>query len=69
MTYLIVLAALFIERVLQQTRPQRRHRWFGRYFDRFSASPVVDDALAPVWRSLAVWVAIIAGGSLVAALA
>jgi len=31
--------------------------------------PVVEDALALVWRSLAMWVAIIAGGSLVAALA
>ena len=31
--------------------------------------PVVEDALALVWRSLAVWMAVIAGGSLVAALA
>jgi len=31
--------------------------------------PVVEDALALVWRSLAMWVAVIAGGSLVAALA
>lgn len=31
--------------------------------------PVVEDALALVWRSLAVWVTVIAGGSLVAALA
>lgn len=31
--------------------------------------PVVEDALALVWRSLAMWVAVIGGGSLVAALA
>lgn len=31
--------------------------------------PVVEDALALVWRNLALWVATIAGGSLVAALA
>lgn len=31
--------------------------------------PVVEDALALVWRSLAMWVTVIAGGSLVAALA
>lgn len=31
--------------------------------------PVVEDALALVWRSLTVWVVVIAGGSLVAALA
>jgi len=34
-----------------------------------AAPPVVEDALALVWRSLAVLIAIIAGGSLVAALA
>ena len=32
-------------------------------------APVVEDALALVWRSLAMWVTVIAGGSLVAALA
>jgi membrane protein required for beta-lactamase induction len=31
--------------------------------------PAVEDALALVWRSLAMWLAVIAGGSLVAALA
>lgn len=31
--------------------------------------PVVEDALALVWRSLAAWVAVIGGGSLIAALA
>jgi hypothetical protein len=30
---------------------------------------VVEDALALVWRSLAVWLAVLAAGSLVAALA
>jgi len=34
------------------------------------ASPrLVEDALALVWRSLAIWAALIAGGGLVAALA
>ena len=32
-------------------------------------APVVEDALALVWRSLAMWLTVIAGGSLVAALA
>jgi membrane protein required for beta-lactamase induction len=38
-------------------------------FDATLVPPVVEDALALVWRSLAMWVTVIAGGSLVAALA
>lgn len=38
-------------------------------FDAALVPPVVEDALALVWRSLAMWVTVIAGGSLVAALA
>ena len=36
MTFLSVLAALFIERVLQQHRPQRRHQWFVLYCGRLA---------------------------------
>ena len=38
-------------------------------FDAESIPPVVEDALALVWRSLAFWIAVIAAGSLVVALA
>lgn len=31
--------------------------------------PLVEDALAPAWRSLAMWVTVIGGGSLIAAMA
>lgn len=31
MTFLTVLLALFVERVLRQHRPQRQHRWFDTY--------------------------------------
>ena len=31
MTLLILLAALFVERVMREYRPERTHRWFGRY--------------------------------------
>lgn len=37
--------------------------------DNLSMAPVVEDALALVWRSLTLWVAVIGAGSLVAALA
>jgi len=39
------------------------------YTDPMLIPPVVEDALALVWRSLAMWVAVVGGGSLVAALA
>lgn len=41
----------------------------GGVLDSTLVPPVVEDALALVWRSLAMWVAVIAGGSLVAVLA
>ena len=37
MTFLSVLFALFIERVLEQYRPERRHAWFGGYCRRMSS--------------------------------
>ena len=40
----------------------------GESVDAALIPPVVEDALALVWRSLAMWVTVIAGGSLVAAL-
>ena len=36
MTFLTVLLALFIERVLRQHRPQRQHRWFDTYCARLA---------------------------------
>lgn len=36
MTFLAVLAALFIERVLQRQRTERQHRWFDAYCSRLS---------------------------------
>jgi len=41
----------------------------GGPFDTTLVPPVVEDALALVWRSLAMWVTVVAGGSLIAALA
>lgn len=38
MTFLTVLVALFIERVLRQHRPQRQHRWFDTYCARLANS-------------------------------
>ena len=38
MTFLTVLLALFIERVMRQHRPQRQHRWFDRYCERLVTS-------------------------------
>lgn len=36
MTFLTVLLALFIERVVEQHRPQREHRWFDGYCRRLA---------------------------------
>lgn len=38
MTFLTVLLALFIERVMQQHRPEREHRWFDAYCTRLTSA-------------------------------
>ncbi|MCB1801709.1 MAG: regulatory signaling modulator protein AmpE [Gammaproteobacteria bacterium] len=37
MTFLSILIALLFERTLENSRPQRRHRWFDRYCSRLSS--------------------------------
>lgn len=63
MTFLTVLLALFIERVLRQHRPQRRHHWFDACCSRLASASFAQ------WLTARPWGAVIAGGSLVAALA
>lgn len=52
MTFLTVLAALFIERVLSQHRPQRRHAWFERYSDWLAGSSAARRLLDRPWGAL-----------------
>ncbi|MCG6967091.1 MAG: regulatory signaling modulator protein AmpE [Chromatiaceae bacterium] len=52
MTFLIVLLALFVERVLQQQRPRRQHRWFDSYCRRLSAATFAQGLLARPWGAV-----------------
>ena len=52
MTFLTVLLALFIERVLQQHRPQREHRWFDAYCGRLVAVSFTQWLMARPWGAL-----------------
>jgi AmpE protein len=49
MTFLTVLLALFIERVLQLHRPQREHRWFGSYCRRLARASSGQWLLSRPW--------------------
>ena len=49
MTFVTVLLALFIERVLQQYRPQRQHRWFDRYCGNLSRAAFGQWLMASPW--------------------
>lgn len=49
MTFLTVLLALFIERVVQRHRPQRHHRWFDGYCRRLAAAPFVQWLMRRPW--------------------
>ncbi len=49
MTILTVLAALFVERVLQQHRPQRRHAWFDGYCSSLMRSPLGSRLMSAPW--------------------
>ena len=52
MTFLTVLLALFIERVLQQHRPQRQHRWFDRYCASLSRASFAQWLMASPWGAI-----------------
>lgn len=52
MTFLSILAALFIERVLIQQRPPRRHSWFDAYCSRLSAATFTQWLLSRPWGPL-----------------
>jgi AmpE protein len=52
MTFLTVLLALFIERVLQQHRPRRQHRWFDRYCASLSRASFAKWLMASPWGAI-----------------
>jgi AmpE protein len=52
MTFLTILIALFIERVSQQHRPSRRHRWFDVYCRRLSGVGFLESLIARRWGAL-----------------
>lgn len=52
MTFLSVLAALFIERVLQRHRPQRRHHWFALYCERLVGWSWAQRVMARPWGAV-----------------
>lgn len=54
MTFLSVLLALFIERVLQQHRPQRQHRWFDSYCRRLAGASFAQWVMASAWGAILV---------------
>jgi AmpE protein len=49
MTFLIVLSALFVERVLQRHRPERHHRWFDAYCRRLAGNTFARSMMARPW--------------------
>jgi len=49
MTFLTVLLALFVERVLRQHRPERRHRWFDTYCQRLAQASFAQWLIAQPW--------------------
>lgn len=52
MTFMIVLLALFIERVLQQHRPERHHRWFDGYCRRLAGNSFARSLMARPWGAV-----------------
>lgn len=52
MTFLIVLTSLFIERVLQQHRPRRRHAWFNAYCDLLTRSGATRWLVSRSWGAV-----------------
>ncbi|MCB1787361.1 MAG: regulatory signaling modulator protein AmpE [Chromatiaceae bacterium] len=52
MTFFSVLLALFVERVLQQQRPRRQHRWFDGYCDLLSRSAFPQWLMARPWGAV-----------------
>ena len=52
MTFLTVLLALFVERVVQQHRPQRRYRWFDGYCRRLAGTSATRWLIGRPWGGL-----------------
>ena len=52
MTFLTVLIALFVERVLQQHRPKRQHRWFDSYCRRLAGISFAQWLMARPWGAI-----------------
>jgi len=52
MTFLTVLLALFIERVVRQHRPQRRYRWFEGYCRRLAGTSATQWLISRPWGGL-----------------
>lgn len=54
MTFLTVLLALFVERVLQRHRPQREHQWFDAYCRRAAGIASVQWLMTSAWGAVLV---------------
>jgi AmpE protein len=52
MTFVCMLLALLVDRVLTDFRPQRRHRWFASYCDRLAGTPWLRWSLDRPWGVL-----------------